>query len=85
VRLPGYAEPLLLLHGENDGSVPATETRLLAARLAEAQYQDYTVRLYPGLGHTLGPSTNLYSDVYAPITPDALREIGDWLDQRYRR
>jgi dienelactone hydrolase len=84
-RLPGYARPLLLLHDENDGSVPATETHLLAARLAEAQHQDYTVRLYPGLGHILGPSTNLYSDIYAPITPDVLREIGDWLDQHYRR
>jgi uncharacterized protein len=85
LRLSGYTGPILLLHGEHDGSVPPTDTRLIAATLTTAHHQDVTTRLYPGLGHTLGPTAHQYRDLYTPISPEALREIADWLDQRYRR
>lgn len=59
-RLPGVADPLaaaaaapvLLLHGEADGTVPAEESRIAAARLRAAGFVVET-RFFPQLGHSI--------------------------------
>lgn len=82
-RLPCYPGPVLLLHGEADGNIPATDSRQLAAALIVAQRAP-TLRLYPSLGHTLGQADGPYRDTYAPIRPEVLRDLGGWLDEQLR-
>lgn len=83
-QLPRYRGPILLLHGDYDGNIPAADSRQILAALLAAGHDDHTARFYSGLGHTLGPATDRYRDLYAPIAPEVLLDVATWLDQRYR-
>jgi pimeloyl-ACP methyl ester carboxylesterase len=82
--LPGYRKPILLQQGEHDAHVLPSDARQLAAALAASCHPDYTVRLYPGLGHGLGPAPSRYQDMLVPIAPGPLADLTLWLNQRYK-
>lgn len=71
--------PVLILQGQNDASVPAADATALHAELSG---RDKTLRLYPGLGHSLGPAQSLVRDDFSPIAAQPLADLVSWLDRR---
>jgi pimeloyl-ACP methyl ester carboxylesterase len=71
--------PVLLLQGENDANVPPADASRLLAKLASS---DKTLKLYPGLGHSLGRASSPIGDDFAPIAAAPLADIAAWLGQR---
>jgi acylglycerol lipase len=73
-RMPADARaltmPVLLLHGGDDGLVPADATRLLAESVAS---NDQTVRIYEGLAH------EIFNE---PECEAVLADVVAWLDAR---
>lgn len=76
-------QPIVLLHGENDANVPPQSSVQIDAALAEASNPDHTVKLYPELGHSLGPAATVYDDTFAPIASEPLQDVASWLDHRF--
>lgn len=73
-QLASINGPVLVLQGEADGAIDADDARALKA----AALPGVTVRLYPGLGHTLGRSASPIEDHFAPIAPAPLRDMVNW-------
>lgn len=71
--------PILILQGEQDANTPLRGAILLAEAL-EAQGADVTLRVYPGLGHSLGKAASLVADNFAPIEVQPLKDTVTWLD-----
>ena len=71
VALPGIRSqlafiksPVLILQGESDGAINDAD----ALRLRDERLPNINVKIYPGLGHTLGPSTSPIEDRFLPIS-----------------
>ncbi len=79
-QLPKTRAAILVLQGEADGAMDVADARALKA----AHRQRVTVLLYPGLGHTLGPSASAIEDHFSPITPGPLSAMVDWALARAR-
>ena len=45
---------------------------------------DHTLKIFPGLGHSLGPATRLLDDNFRPIAPLPRQALVEWL-QAYRQ
>ncbi|MDO4262841.1 MAG: alpha/beta hydrolase [Deinococcus sp.] len=73
--------PVLVLQGTNDANTPAAYLPRLT-RALDAAGVDRTVRLYPGLGHSLGPAASLVADDFAPIAPQPLADVVEWIRQQ---
>ena len=66
--------PLLIVQGESDGAIDEQDAR----RLRDEKRPGITVKLYPGLGHTLGPSASPIEDHFLPIAAKPLQDMADW-------
>lgn len=76
-QAPRLHLPVLILQGANDSNVPASGARVLNAALATNP--DHALRIYPGLGHSLGPATSPIDDDFRPIAPAPLADLAAWL------
>lgn len=76
-QAPRLHLPVLILQGANDSNVPASGARVLNAALAANP--DHALRIYPGLGHSLGPATSPIDDDFRPIAPAPLADLAAWL------
>jgi hypothetical protein len=79
--------PALIVHGANDLHVPARSAERLAWAMREGGNRDVTVRLVPGVSHSLlyDPVGLASGWVYLPgflPAPEVLRTAGDWLAER---
>lgn len=81
--IPMYRRPVLLLQGDRDANVPPDGANALDAALATGGNTDHTLIRYPDLGHSLGSTASVYTDFFAPIASQPLRDLGDWLDARF--
>ncbi len=79
-QAPKLTLPTLILQGRNDANVPpggaTTFYRALAAK-------DKTLKVYPGLGHSLGPASSATTDNFAPIARAPLANLITWLDAHH--
>jgi pimeloyl-ACP methyl ester carboxylesterase len=73
--------PLLVLQGANDGNVPPASAHILDEALRRHRNPDHTLRMYPGLGHSLGPTTDSSEDDLRPIDGLPMADLVTWLDQ----
>jgi pimeloyl-ACP methyl ester carboxylesterase len=79
--------PALIVQGANDLHVPPRSAERLAGAMRSAGNKDVTVRLFPGVSHSLLPDpVGLNSGwVYLPgfmTSPEILRTMSDWLATR---
>jgi hypothetical protein len=76
--------PVLILQGETDRQVPASEARKLADALRAAGNRRVTLRTFPGMNHLLvdDPSGNPMGYTKLPsytVRKDLLGVLADWL------
>ncbi len=79
VLVEDLSVPVLLLHGDHDGTVPAGHARSLADHSVGV-----TTRILAGLGHTLGTATSTTDDAQRPIELPALEAARTWLQSQLR-
>jgi dienelactone hydrolase len=72
-------EPVLILQGANDGAVPPAGAQRFDAALAANGNHDHTLKLYPGLGHSLGPASGPSDDNFRPIVEQPMQDLVAWL------
>jgi fermentation-respiration switch protein FrsA (DUF1100 family) len=78
-QAPALRLPVLILQGVNDANVPPRGAQLLAGALARGGNRDHLLKLYPGLGHSLGPAVSVIADNFRPIAPAPLVDLATWL------
>ncbi len=76
-QAPKLKMPVLILQGENDANVPVAGTRKLNDALNANP--DHTLKIYLGLGHTLGPATSAIDDNFRPIAQPPRQDLAAWL------
>ncbi|HET7370238.1 MAG TPA: alpha/beta fold hydrolase [Gammaproteobacteria bacterium] len=76
-------QPVLILQGESDGAVAPRNARELATAL-NARHADVTLKIYPGLGHTLGQSEAPIDEGFRPIAAQPLEDVVAWLEAASR-
>jgi uncharacterized protein len=79
-QAPALRLPVLVLQGEHDGNVPPASAHVLDDALREHG----TLRMYPGLGHSLGPAADRADDDLRPIHELPMADIVAWLDRHAR-
>ena len=67
--------PLLILQGAHDASVPARGVEVLEAELDKTGHPDYTLEVYPSLGHSLGKASSVITDNFQPIAQQPLADL----------
>ena len=70
--------PVLVLQGENDASTPAKYLNVLTDALKKNNVPT-TVKLYPGLGHSLGKTSSIVLDNFQPIDPQPMNDTATWI------
>lgn len=70
--------PVLILQGENDASTPAAYLPLLNDALKKNNVPT-TVKLYPGLGHSLGKTPSIVQDSFQPIELLPINDTAAWI------
>ncbi|SEI65076.1 hypothetical protein SAMN04488058_101239 [Deinococcus reticulitermitis] len=76
---PQLKLPVLILQGENDGNIAASFARQLDAALTKAGSRAHTLKLYPGLGHSLGRAPNITQDTFAPMEAAPMNDMAAWM------
>jgi uncharacterized protein len=76
-QAPGVQIPVLVLQGEADTAVRVRNTRGL--NQAFAGKSDYTLKVYPGLGHALFRIPSRFEDVFGPMDAAAKTDIVAWV------
>ncbi|ULH18244.1 lysophospholipase (plasmid) [Deinococcus sp. KNUC1210] len=76
---PTLKVPVLIVQGENDGNVNVRYARQLNTALARAGNRDHTLKVYPGLGHSLGLAPSITQDALAPMQVPPMNDIATWL------
>lgn len=76
--------PVLILQGEHDASTPLRGGQALDAALRAAGNDDVTLRVLPGVGHTLGPAASCIDDCGRAPDEAVLVSIAEWLAARSR-
>jgi fermentation-respiration switch protein FrsA (DUF1100 family) len=76
--------PILILQGEEDANVPAGDTMQLYDQLVNLGARDVEVKVYPGLGHSLGPAASPFDDNARPIASAPLNDLARWLAEHTR-
>lgn len=79
--------PALIVQGGNDQHIPVRSAERLAWAMRASGNQDVTVRIVPGVSHSLLPDVNGLSSgwVYLPAfgtSPEILRTVSGWLSVR---
>ncbi|MGI8904449.1 MAG: alpha/beta hydrolase family protein [Solirubrobacteraceae bacterium] len=69
--------PALILQGGHDANVPAAGASAFQHAL---RAKDKMLKLYPELGHSLGPASSVLTDDFAPIARAPLADLTSWLD-----
>ncbi|UFA50562.1 alpha/beta hydrolase family protein [Deinococcus radiophilus] len=77
-QAPHLKVPVLILQGENDANTPRQYLTRLTDALTSADVPT-TVRIYPGLGHSLGPADSMITDDFAPIAQEPLSDLVEWV------
>ncbi|MCL4507886.1 MAG: lysophospholipase, partial [Chloroflexi bacterium] len=77
-QAPQLHLPVLILQGENDANVPPSGATVLYNALTGTT--DKTLKLFPGLGHSLGPASSKVMDDFAPIAQAPLQALITWLN-----
>jgi uncharacterized protein len=75
--------PVLVLHGEEDANIAVGDARALASQVQDNAA--FTVRIYPGLGHSLGKSEDPISDDFRRIDPAPLADAAHWIHRQVPR
>ena len=73
---PQLKLPVLILQGENDGNIDSAYAKKLNRLLP-----DSTLKLYPGLGHSLGQAASITQDDFAPMQQAPMNDMAAWLAQ----
>ncbi|GAA4001446.1 alpha/beta hydrolase [Deinococcus rubellus] len=81
---PKLKLPVLILQGQFDSNVPEQGAQALEAALKAAGNTDATLKVYPGLGHSLGSSSSLIDDNFRPIAAAPLTDLVSWLRAHVR-
>ncbi|EYB69031.1 hypothetical protein DEIPH_ctg012orf0106 [Deinococcus phoenicis] len=76
---PRLKLPVLILQGANDGNIDPASAQKLDAALGAGGNTDHTLRLYPGLGHSLGPAPSFTQDTFAPMAQGPMNDMASWL------
>ena len=76
-QAPALRLPVLILQGANDANVPAAGAQMLNTALAGNP--DHTLKIYAGLGHSLGPATSISDDGFAPIATAPMDDTLAWI------
>lgn len=70
--------PTLLLHGEWDGWIPASNSD----QIAEAYPEFVTAIIYPELGHALSLVESPTADIFGEMEPQVLEDIVAWVSEQ---
>lgn len=70
--------PVLVLQGANDASTPAKYLPVLTDALKKNGVQT-TVKVYPGLGHSLGKTPSIILDNFQPIEAQPMNDTAAWI------
>lgn len=76
---PKLTAPILILQSESNGNIPKAEAEELLKVLSANG--DATLKMYPGLGHSLGVASRGAEDAFRPIDEKPLLDTVDWLDK----
>jgi hypothetical protein len=76
---PRLTMPLLILQGENDANINPDGARALNAALGSS---DHTLKVYPGLGHSLGAAKDVTDDDFRPMAQQPLEDLAAWCETR---
>jgi alpha-beta hydrolase superfamily lysophospholipase len=79
--------PVLIVQGGADLHVPLRSAERLAFAMRQCGNADVTVRIFPGVSHSLLPDPVGLNSGWASLpgfltAPDILRAVGDWLNAR---
>lgn len=80
--VPELRVPVLILQGENDGNINVQDARRLDAMLRAAGRVPSTLKVYPGLGHSLGAAPDMTRDNFAPMAQQPMNDLVAWLRAR---
>ncbi len=76
--LPRFNGPTLLLNGDNDSQTLVRGAYLADAAIAAAGRKDHTLKVYPGVGHTMNQTARFVGGYDEP-DPKVLNDIQSWL------
>ncbi len=82
---PNLKQPVLVLQGANDANVPMRGANALETALKVAGNTDVTLKVYAGLGHTLGPASSVSDDNFRPVSRVPLEDLSNWLMAQTKR
>lgn len=71
----GLKMPVLILQGQNDGNIDPAYARKLGGLLPDTS----TLKLYPGLGHSLGKAVDITQDDFAPMETAPMNDMAQWM------
>ncbi|HEU4742442.1 MAG TPA: alpha/beta fold hydrolase [Meiothermus sp.] len=83
-QAPSLKMPVLILQGANDANVPAQGARALDEALAKSGNPRHLLKIYEGLGHSLGTASSPLDDNFRPIQTAPLQDLAAWLTERSR-
>ncbi|MDV6375089.1 serine aminopeptidase domain-containing protein [Deinococcus arenicola] len=81
---PDLKLPVLILQGKNDGNIDPAAAQRWNAALGTAGNTDHTLKLYAGLGHSLGPVKDITLDNFAPMARGPMNDMAAWLQAHMR-
>ncbi len=73
-QLSDLKQPVLVLQGANDANTPAA----YAQKFLGGQ-KNVTLKIYPGLGHSLGPASSMIDDRFRPIAAQPMQDAANWI------
>ncbi len=77
--------PALMLQGTNDANVPPEGAETLAEALRAAGNTDVTLKMYEGLGHSLGKVSSAIEDNFQAMAEAPLQDVVTWLEAQKRQ
>lgn len=77
-QAPYVKVPVLILQGGNDANTPAKYLNVLTDALKKNGVRT-TVKVYPGLGHSLGKTPSIIQDNFQPIVPQPMNDAAAWI------
>lgn len=80
-QAPFIRVPVLVLQGANDASTPAKSLSTLTDALKKNNVPT-TVKVYPGLGHSLGKTESIILDSFQPIEAKPIGDMAAWIKSR---
>ena len=83
-QAPQLKLPILILQGKNDANTVMRGAETLDTALEQAGNPDHTLKLYDGLGHSLGKADSLIDDNFRPIADAPLNDLVTWLKTHAR-